>query len=90
VKGVRLSGVFPVKNGELQPATIRVYGAEASPGTIRFGSGKRLTGTLGGRRFNLSLARIKLSRASGGGEWPSHPVAFPLAGLVEQRPPQLR
>jgi pimeloyl-ACP methyl ester carboxylesterase len=77
VSGVKLSGTFPVKNGELQPATIRVYGAAASPGTVSFGSGKRLTGTLGGKRFDVSLAKVKLARAHLAGEWPARVVAFP-------------
>ena len=65
VAGVQLSGTFPVKNGELQPATIRISGADAPQGSVRFGSGKHVTGTLGGRRFDVSLAKVRLSRASG-------------------------
>ena len=38
VPGVELSGSFPVKNGQLQTATIRVSGTGASPGTVRLGS----------------------------------------------------
>jgi pimeloyl-ACP methyl ester carboxylesterase len=86
VAGVQLNGTFPVRDGELQPATIRISGAEASPGTVRFRSDKQVTGTLGGRRFDVSLAKVKLSRAPSAGEWPSHAVAFPLPGLVEGRP----
>jgi pimeloyl-ACP methyl ester carboxylesterase len=86
VAGVKLTGAFPLKNGELQPATIRIYGSQASPGTVSFGSGKQITGRLGGRHFDVSLAKIKLSRVSRAGEWPSHPIAFPLAGLIEGRP----
>ena len=64
VPGVELSGTFPVRNGKLQPATIRVSGSEASPGTVRIGSGTRVTGTLAGRHFNVSLAKVKLSRVA--------------------------
>jgi pimeloyl-ACP methyl ester carboxylesterase len=85
VSGVKLSGVFPVKGGELQPATIRISGSAASAGTVRFGVGKRVTGTLGGRRFNVNLAKVKFSRTSGG-EWPQHPLVFPLPGLIERGP----
>jgi hypothetical protein len=92
VAGVELSGSFPVKNGRLQAATIRISGTDASHGTVRVGSGKHVTGTLGGRRFDVSLARVKLSLAisAGDGEWPSHPVTFPRPGLIEEEPARLR
>ena len=91
VAGVELSGTFPVKNGKLQAATIRISGADASQGTVRIGSGKHVTGTLGGRRFDVSLAKVKLSRArsAGNGEWPSGPVSFPRPGLIEAQPAPL-
>jgi pimeloyl-ACP methyl ester carboxylesterase len=82
VSGVRLSGVFPVKEGQLQTATIRISGSAAAPGSVRVGTGKTVSGTLGGRRFDVDVAKVKLSRASGGGEWPSGKVAFPLPGLA--------
>ena len=60
-----------MRDGELQAANIRVSGTEASPGTVRFGAAsEQVTGTLGGRRFDVSLAKVKLSRV-GAGEWPS-------------------
>ena len=65
VRGVTLSGAFPVKNHELQPATIRISGASASRGTVRLSANKRVSGTLGGRRFNVSLASVRLSSAQG-------------------------
>jgi pimeloyl-ACP methyl ester carboxylesterase len=86
VAGVQLSGTFPVKNGELQPATIRISGAGAAPGAVRFAADKRVTGTLGGRHFNVSLASVRLSRAGATGQWPSHAVSFPLPGLIDARP----
>jgi pimeloyl-ACP methyl ester carboxylesterase len=94
VSGVELSGVFPVRNGKLQPATIRISGALASPGTVTFGVHRYVTGTLGRRHFRVSLATVKLSRAWGGpharpAEWPAGPVDFPLAGLIEARPAHL-
>jgi pimeloyl-ACP methyl ester carboxylesterase len=88
VKGVGLSGSFPVKNHQLQPATIRVSGASAAHGTVRLSANKRVTGTLGGKRFNVSLSKVKLSRVegtTGADEWPSRTVAFPLPGLVKER-----
>jgi hypothetical protein len=84
VAGVKLSGTFPVKNHELQPATIRISGAHAAPGSVRLSSDKRVTGTLGGRRFNVSLTKVKLSRTSAGeSEWPKR-ARFPLPGLVRE------
>ena len=80
-----LSGTFPVKDGKLQTATIRISGSAAAP---RHGQGRhgqrRVSGTLGGRRFDVSIARVKLARAGGaaGGEWPAGRVAFPLPGLA--------
>jgi pimeloyl-ACP methyl ester carboxylesterase len=90
VAGVELSGTFPVKNGTLQSATIRISGANASPGTVRLGSGTRVTGTLGGKRFDVNLAKIRLSRAGGVEGWPARPLAFPLPGLVEANPAHVR
>jgi len=84
VSGVQLTGRLPLKNHQLQPATIRISGANASAGSIRLSLGGRVRGTLGGRTFNVSLARVKLSRASGIGE---RPLAFPLPGLIDGRHP---
>jgi pimeloyl-ACP methyl ester carboxylesterase len=89
VPGVRLSGAFPVKEGQLQTATIRITGSAAAPGAIRIGTSKTVSGTLGGRRFDVNIAKVKLARAGGGGssssEWPAGKVAFPLPGLAHVR-----
>jgi pimeloyl-ACP methyl ester carboxylesterase len=80
VPGVKLTATFPVRNGKLQAADIHVSGAEASPGTIRFGSSStRITGTLAGRRFDVDLAKVKLARV-GAGEWPSYAAITELVG----------
>jgi TAP-like protein len=72
VPGVELSGTFPVHDGALQPSTIRISGGEASPGTVRLGAGvPRVTGTLGGASFDVSIAKVKLSSVGAGGGWPS-------------------
>ncbi len=75
VPGVQLTATFPVRDGALQAADIRVSGSQASPGTVRFGGGStRVTGTLAGRDFDVTLAKVRLSRAGAGdgdGEWPS-------------------
>jgi len=58
VPGVRLSGTFPVKRGRLLTSTISIGGAKAASGEISLGSSsRRVSGTLGGRSFDLSLAR---------------------------------
>jgi pimeloyl-ACP methyl ester carboxylesterase len=85
VNGVGLSGTFPIKNHELQPATIRIGGAKAAVGTVRLSVDKRVSGMLGNKRFNVSLAKVKLSRADGEGEWPSRAKDFPLPRLVAER-----
>ena len=44
VTGVRLSGTFPVKDGRLQTATIRVSGPAAAPGPVRSAPPRRSAG----------------------------------------------
>jgi pimeloyl-ACP methyl ester carboxylesterase len=88
VPGVELSGTFPVKSGQLQTTTLRVTGTTAADGTVRVGSGKQVTGTLGGKHFNVNVAEVKLSRAGAGAvgnEWPTAPVLFPLGKLARLR-----
>ncbi len=85
VAGVRLSGVFPVKEGQLQTATIHISGSAAAPGSVRLGTSKTVSGRLGGRRFDVDIARVKLARSGGGGEWRTGRVAFPLPGLARLR-----
>jgi hypothetical protein len=90
VAGVKLTGTFPVRNHELQPATIRISGARAAAGSVRLSSDKRVTGTLGGRRFNISLTKVRLSRVrSAQAEWPAR-AGFPHAGLVAESSRRLR
>jgi pimeloyl-ACP methyl ester carboxylesterase len=90
VSGVSLTGAFPVRNHQLQPATIRIGGSSAAHGTVTLAANKRVSGTLGGKRFNVSLTRVKLSRAGGPGDWPSGTVQLPLPGLVAERATPLR
>jgi pimeloyl-ACP methyl ester carboxylesterase len=80
VPGVQLTATFPVRDGQLQATNIRISGTQAASGTVRFGgASENVTGTLGGRRFDISLAKVKLSRAgAGGGEWPSRSVVLEL------------
>jgi pimeloyl-ACP methyl ester carboxylesterase len=73
VPGVQLSGRFAIREGKLQPATVRVSGRAASPGSIRVGSSEtRISGTLAGRHFDVSLTDAKLARTgAGSAEWPT-------------------
>jgi pimeloyl-ACP methyl ester carboxylesterase len=64
VNGVQLTGTFPVEKGHLRPANLRVEGSQAARGTVRIGASTRVSGTLGGVRFNVNLARVKLASAS--------------------------
>jgi pimeloyl-ACP methyl ester carboxylesterase len=83
VPGVELTATFPVRDSELQATDIRISGAQASRGTVRFGSStENVTGKLGGKSFDVNLAKVKLSRV-GAGEWPS-PAAL---GRLLGRPP---
>ena len=89
VPGVQLTATFPVRDHQLRAAEIRVSGAQASTGTVRFGaSSKFVTGTLGGRRFDVNLAKVRLSRVgAASGEWPALGT---LDGLLARRAPWLR
>jgi len=90
VTGVELSGTFPVREGKLQSTTVRIGGSAASPGTITVGAGKRVSGDLGGRRFDIALATVKLSRVGAPDrEWPTAPLGFPLPGPIEGPPARL-
>jgi pimeloyl-ACP methyl ester carboxylesterase len=63
VNGVRITGTFPVVKGHLRPTDLRVEGSRAATGTVRVGASASVTGTLGGHRFDVSLAKVKLARA---------------------------
>jgi len=84
VSGVRLSGRLPVGAGALLPGTLHVSGPSAARGSVRLEAGERVAGTLGGTRFDISLAGVHLARARALGGWPARAVRFPLAGLVER------
>ncbi len=98
VPGVRLTANFHVRGGVLQATSIHITGAQASHGSVRYGaSAKRITGTLAGRHFNLSLARVRIAR-SGPSAWPSparvlallarggHPAPRPARALLPWLP----
>jgi pimeloyl-ACP methyl ester carboxylesterase len=80
VPGVKLTATFPVRDGKLLSADIKVTGAEASPGTIRFGSSStRITGTLADRHFDVDLTKVSLARVRPGA-WPSYAAVGKLLG----------
>ena len=71
VPGVRLTGTFPIRHGELQASSIRVDGAAAASGRVTLGSAsRRVSGTLGGHSFDLSLAKVRLAGAPER-QWPA-------------------
>jgi pimeloyl-ACP methyl ester carboxylesterase len=88
VSGVALSGTFPVSGGQLQPATIAIGGRVASHGRVRFTLHRYVTGTLGGHRFHVSLASVKLSRARDSAfdeaPWPIRVSTRPLPAAGER------
>jgi hypothetical protein len=80
VAGVRLSAAFRVSHGHLDPATIRIGGPAAAAGTVRLGStSRRVSGTLEGRHFDISIARVRLSRTGPAG-WPALAPALSALG----------
>jgi pimeloyl-ACP methyl ester carboxylesterase len=86
VPGVRLSGSFPVRKGRLLASTIRVVGGRAASGSVHLGSpAHRVSGTLGGRSFNLSIAKVKLSRSGTVSEWPQAPFVLSRLGRTALR-----
>jgi pimeloyl-ACP methyl ester carboxylesterase len=65
VSGVQITGVFPVVNGRLRATDLLVEGSQAARGTVRVGASAHVSGTLGGHRFDVSLAKVKLASAAG-------------------------
>lgn len=94
VSGVALSGTFPVSEGQLQPATIAIGGSAAARGRVAFTLHSYVSGRLGGRRFRVSLANVKLSRAGARAfdeaRWPIRVAAAALPQLRERLPFGLR
>jgi pimeloyl-ACP methyl ester carboxylesterase len=84
VPGIQLSGMLPVREGRLQPSTVLVGGSQAAAGTVRLGTGTRVSGDLGGRRFDIALASVKLSSADAPDrKWPKG--LFPLSHAQDKR-----
>lgn len=71
VPGVALTATFPVHDHHLAAADIKVSGTQAAHGFVYFGDdATHAAGVLGGQRFDVAIASVKLSRL-GAGEWPS-------------------
>jgi pimeloyl-ACP methyl ester carboxylesterase len=88
VGGVRLTGTFTVEHGRLRPAEIAVEGSQAAQGTVRIGSSTRVSGALGGVRFSVSLAKVRLASTSTGmgnvGTSPGNVGTSPLGFLFPE------
>jgi pimeloyl-ACP methyl ester carboxylesterase len=83
VPGVTLSGSFPLHDGKLGSATVRIEGSAAAHGTVRIGTGTIVSGTLGGKHFNVRISKATLSRAGlSDGSWPTTLQGFPYPALA--------
>ncbi|HEX3692277.1 MAG TPA: alpha/beta hydrolase, partial [Solirubrobacteraceae bacterium] len=80
VPGVALSADFPVVKGRLRPSEVHVEGTLAARGTVRIGT-PVVTGTLGGSRFTIEIAKVRLASARA----PTDP--FAPTGAVPAAPP---
>ena len=88
VGGVQLSGNFPIKDGHLLATNLRIEGSQAARGTIRIGASAHVSGTLGGRRFDVDLAKVKLARTATDDartSWPATTLSFPTPALARTR-----
>ena len=86
VPGVTLTGKLPVRNGAIEVSTIRIAGSRAASGSVTLGAAsRRVSGALGGRRFDISLATVKLARA-GQAPAPAWPTLSHLAPLLRRTP----
>lgn len=96
VPGVQLSATFRVSKGKLSPAEVHVEGRLAARGSVKIGSAV-VTGDLGGRRFSVDVAKVRLSdtRTAPGGAAvgfaglgsaaSARGAGFPAPGLVRER-----
>jgi hypothetical protein len=85
VRGLTPTAWRPVPNGAIEVSTIRIGGSRAAPGSVTLGAAsRRVSGMLGGRRFDISLATVKLARAGAQpAEWPA---LARLAPLLRRKP----
>jgi pimeloyl-ACP methyl ester carboxylesterase len=92
VPGVALTGVFPIRDGEVSPGTVTIGGAAAAHGHVRIGAGERIAGVLGGRRFLVNAGSASTAAAGHRRRWTGlavnllpHGIDFPLGPLARQR-----
>ncbi len=86
VGGVQITGSFPVVDGRLQAAELRIEGPRAARGTVRIGASAHVSGTLGGRRFDVDLAKVKLASAgTPDTSWPALNAHFRQPALAHIR-----
>jgi pimeloyl-ACP methyl ester carboxylesterase len=86
VSGVQITGSFPISGGRLQAANLRVEGQAAARGTVRIGASAHATGTLGGRHFDVNLAKVKLASAgTPSASWPALDARFRAPALAHIR-----
>jgi pimeloyl-ACP methyl ester carboxylesterase len=78
VRGVTLSGTWPIKHGKLQIRPLEVEGGEAAHGTVIIHTNHRVSGTLAGRAFNVGISRAVLARvgSAGAAETPTRAAAW--------------
>ncbi len=84
VAGVQLSGTFTIVKGRLRPANLRVEGSLAARGTVRIGA-PVVSGTLGGRRFSVNIAKVRLARAAAAASGIPPALRFPEPALARLR-----
>jgi pimeloyl-ACP methyl ester carboxylesterase len=84
VSGVQITGTFPIERGHLRPTNLHVEGSQAARGTVRVGASARVSGTLGGLRFDVNLANVRLAGAGAGTSLvrPELDLRFPAPSLA--------
>ncbi len=65
VRGVALSGTWPIHDGKLEVRPLAVEGGEAAHGSVLIHSNHRVSGTLDGSSFDVQISKAVLSRAGG-------------------------
>jgi pimeloyl-ACP methyl ester carboxylesterase len=97
VRGVALSGTWPIRNGKLELRPLRIEGDQAAHGSVLIHADHRVSGTLGGTSFNVAISTAVLARAAAGAHatayWASPwspaiggpSLTLPLARLARQR-----
>jgi pimeloyl-ACP methyl ester carboxylesterase len=96
VRGVALTGTWPIIHGRLLIRPLRVEGNEAAHGTVLLHSDHRVSGTLAGTSFEVAVSGAVLARAGSrratdhtlasvwSGSWPLSPSGLP-GSLVSSR-----